>query len=36
MYIRTSASRSPWTFFLLVFVLSVPFWSIGPMAEQCL
>lgn len=36
MYIRTSASRSPWTFFLLVFVLSVPFWSIGPMAEQFL
>jgi membrane protease YdiL (CAAX protease family) len=37
MSIHTSASRrSPWTFFLLVFVLSVPFWLLGPVADQLL
>lgn len=28
--------RSPWTFFLLVFVLSIPFWVVGPVAERLL
>ncbi|MCC6457528.1 MAG: CPBP family intramembrane metalloprotease [Caldilineaceae bacterium] len=32
----TSASKTPWRFFLLVFVLSVPFWLIGPILEQFL
>jgi membrane protease YdiL (CAAX protease family) len=37
MSIHTSASRrSPWTFILLVFVLSVPFWLVGHTADQLL
>lgn len=36
MNMRTPASKSPWIFFLLVFVLSVPFWLIGPIADQFL
>jgi membrane protease YdiL (CAAX protease family) len=31
-----SEKRSPWTFFLLVFVLSIPFWVTGPVAERFL
>jgi membrane protease YdiL (CAAX protease family) len=36
MNVTMSARRSPWIFFLLVFVLSVPFWLVGPMAEPLL
>lgn len=32
----TSERRSPLTFFLLVFLFSIPIWVIGPMAEQFL
>ena len=31
-----SEKRSPWTFFLLVFVLAIPFWVAGPVAERFL
>ena len=31
-----SASKSPRTFFLPVFILSVPFWLVGPLVEQFL
>jgi hypothetical protein len=36
MKMHTSASKSPLTFFSLVFVLSVPFWLVGPVADQLL
>lgn len=36
MNIRTSVSKPPWIFFLLVFILSVPFWLIGAITEQFL
>jgi membrane protease YdiL (CAAX protease family) len=29
-------NRSPWVFFLLVFLLSIPFWVVGPLAERLL
>jgi hypothetical protein len=29
-----SSKKSPLVFFLLVFVLSIPFWLIGAMTEQ--
>ena len=28
-----SEQRSPWTLFVLVFLLSIPFWVAGPIAE---
>jgi membrane protease YdiL (CAAX protease family) len=31
-----SSGKSLWTFFLLVFLLSIPFWVAGPMAERLL
>jgi membrane protease YdiL (CAAX protease family) len=34
--IMSARRRSPWIFFLLVFVLSVPFWLAGPLADQLL
>lgn len=34
MNISTSSKRSPRTFFLLVFALSIPLWLIGPVAER--
>ncbi len=34
--IMSARRRSPWVFFLLVFVLSVPFWLAGPLADQLL
>jgi uncharacterized protein len=34
MITSTSLKRSPLTFFVLVFALSVPFWLIGALAEQ--
>ncbi len=36
MNIRVSVSESPWIFFLLVFMLSVPFWLIGAITGQFL
>lgn len=34
MYAPRSAKKFPWAFFLLVFILSAPFWLIGPSAGQ--
>jgi CAAX protease family protein len=31
-----NSTRSPWIFFGLVFVLAIPFWILGPVAEQLL
>ncbi|AJS58605.1 hypothetical protein UB51_09020 [Paenibacillus sp. IHBB 10380] len=31
-----SSNHSPWIFFMLVFILAVPFWLIGMVAEQFL
>lgn len=36
MNARASASSSPWTYFSLVFILSVPFWLIGAMSGRLL
>jgi hypothetical protein len=32
----TSGNRSPLIFFSLVFLFSIPFWVVGPVAEQFL
>jgi len=34
MITNTSVKRSPLTFFVLVFALSVPFWLLGALVKQ--
>jgi hypothetical protein len=35
-YPPNNPSKSPWTFFALVFTISIPFWLLGAVVEQLL